>query len=111
MEVLWMQTEPITTTALLSYFNEERQKAWKAQTISTFLTRLVGKGLVISEHKGRGTEHHPAITPNEYDQLKAHNILKSMYKGSIKNFLVALYGDKKISAEDVAELNKWLTER
>lgn len=111
MEVLWTQVEPITTTALLTYFNEEKQKDWKSQTISTFLTRLAVKGLVISEHKGRGSIHYPAITPEEYDQLKAHSILKNMYKGSIKNFLVALYGDKKISTEDVAELKKWLSER
>ena len=111
MEVLWTQENPISTTALLDYFNNEKLKVWKAQTLATFLVRLVAKGLIISEHKGRGTVHSPAISLNEYDQLKASNVLNKMYKGSIKNFLAALYGDQKISNDEIAELKKWLSER
>ena len=111
MQYLWRRDSPIATADILSYFNNEKQKDWKTQTISTFLARLVTKGFVISEAKGRGTIHSAAITIREYDRLKAKSILKSMYKGSIKNFLVALYGDNKISNKELAELKQWLSER
>lgn len=111
MEFLWKQEEPIATTELLAYFNTERQKGWKIQTISTFLTRLAKKGLVFSKSRGRGTVHYPAITLEEYNRVKARNILEVMYDGSMKNFFVALYGDKKLSKDEISELKHWLSER
>lgn len=111
MKVLWEQEKPIYTADLLAYFNNERQKGWKTQTISTFLSRLVKKGLVKTEIKGRGTLHYPAISYEEYNSLKAQSILEVMYGGSIKNFFAALYGNKKLSNDEIAELKKWLSER
>lgn len=111
LEFLWSKAKPISTTDLLTYFNDERQKNWKTQTIATFLSRLAKKGLVKTEMKGRGTLHYPAVTFEEYNKLKAKNVLEVMYGGSIKNFFVALYGDKKLSKDDIADLKKWLSER
>ncbi len=111
MEVLWMSDMPIATVDLLNYFNKEKQKGWKLQTISTFLTRLSEKGFVKSNNEGRRTIHSPAITLKEYNQAKAKSILEVMYEGSIKNFFVALYGDKKISHDEIAELKQWLKEK
>ena len=111
MEYLWKQEEPISTVDLLTYFNQERQKEWKLQTLATFLSRLTEKGLLKSEVKGRGTVHQPAITFEEHNRYKAKNILEVLYEGSIKNFFAALYGDKKLSQEEIAELKKWLSER
>jgi predicted transcriptional regulator len=111
MEYLWKQKEPIQTVDLLAFFNQEREKNWKLQTLSTFISRLVDKGLIKSEVRGRGTVHQPAITFEEYNRLKAQNILEALYEGSIKNFFVALYGDKKLSKEEISELKQWLSER
>jgi BlaI family transcriptional regulator, penicillinase repressor len=111
MDVLWKQEVPIATVDLLAYFNNEKQKGWKLQTLATFLTRLSEKGMVISESKGRRTEHRAAVTYEEYNRTKAKSILEVMYEGSIKNFFVALYGDKKLSKEEIADLKQWLSER
>lgn len=111
MEVLWKLERPISTVDLLAYFNKEKKKGWKLQTISTFLSRLSEKGLVASTNQGRGSIHHPAVSYEEYNRVKAKNILEVMYEGSIKNFFVALYGDKKLSDEEIADLKQWLSER
>lgn len=111
MKFLWLQECPISTVALLAYFNKERQKGWKLQTISTFLSRLAKKGLIKSQNQGRSTLHFPAVTFEEYNERKARSILETMYGGSIRNFFVALYGDKKLSKEEIDDLKKWLSER
>lgn len=110
MEYLWEQGDAVLTVDLLAYFNKERNKGWKLQTISTFLSRMSDKGLLKSVIRGRGTAHQPVYTRKEYDQYKAKSILDTMYAGSLKNFFVALYGDKKLSKEDIAELKQWLSE-
>lgn len=111
MQYLWKQKEPVLTVDLLAYFNKERGKGWKLQTLATFLVRLTDKGFLKSEAKGRGTAHQPALTYEEYNQSKAKNILEAMYNGSIKNFFAALYGNTKLSQEEIAELKQWLSER
>ena len=111
MEYLWSQEEPIATVDLLAYFNSEKLKGWKLQTISTFLSRLVEKGMVNSVNTGRRTIHNPIVTLDEYNKLKAKNILELMYEGSIKNFFAALYGDKKLSKAEIDDLRQWLSER
>lgn len=111
MKFLWQQDKPISTVALLSYFNAEKKKGWKLQTISTFLSRLDKKGLLSSKNEGRGTVHYPAISYEEYNSKRAKNVLDVLYDGSIKNFFAALYGDKKLSREEIDELKQWLSER
>jgi BlaI family transcriptional regulator, penicillinase repressor len=111
MEYLWKRGEAVSTVDLLAYFNSERNKSWKLQTLSTFLARLSNKGFLKSETRGRGTAHQPAFSQEEYHRLKAKSILEIMYEGSIKNFFAALYGDKKLSKEEIAELKQWLSER
>lgn len=111
MQYLWTQEGPVTTVDILAYFNNERDKGWKLQTLATFLSRLNDKGLLISENKGRGTAHQPAVTLEAYNSMKAKNILEVMYEGSIKNFFAALYGNKKLSNEEIEELKQWISER
>lgn len=111
MEYLWEKGEAVLTVDLLTYFNQERGKGWKLQTISTFLSRMSDKGLLTSVIRGRGTAHQPVYTREEYNSYKAKSILENMYAGSLKNFFVALYGDKKLPKEDIAELKQWLSER
>lgn len=111
MEYLWEKGEPILTVDILAYFNNERQKGWKLQTLSTFLSRLTDKDLIKPENKGRGTIHHPVVTRDIYNSRKAKSILEVMYEGSIKNFFAALYGDKKLSNEEIEDLKQWLSER
>lgn len=111
MEVLWGLNAPIATADLLSYFANEREKKWKMQTLSTFLVRLAEKGLVTSTAKGRGLLYSPALTFEEYRQTEAKSLLDSLYAGSTKNFLSALYGNCKASNEEIEELKHWLAER
>ena len=46
MQVIWECDHPVTSSELLRIFAEEKGKQWKGQTISTFLSRLVDKGVL-----------------------------------------------------------------
>lgn len=111
MEVLWGTDHPLATTDLLDYFNKDGGKNWKSQTISTFLTRLSEKGFVAISSNGRGNLHSAVLSHAEYNKLEAQGILRSMYNGSIKNFIATLYSGDDVSNEEISELKKWLDER
>lgn len=111
MQIIWGFGCPITSAELLRYFAQRRGKVWKAQTVSTFLTRLVEKGVLLCERKGRVNTYAPRISPEEYRRMEAQSVLDRMYKGSVKNFLAALYDGKKLKKDELAELKKWFSER
>ena len=110
MKIIWSKDEAITSGELLEIFNN-KDKEWKTQTISTFLTRLVNKGLLTMERSERSNYYRARINFEEYKQNEAESILNKLYKGSIRNFLSALYGNKKVSKEDIDDLKDWFSKK
>lgn len=110
MQVIWKSTPPVTSKELLDFF-AERGKEWKAQTMSTFLSRLVDKGALSSVRDGRTNRYTPKISSKEYKLMETKGMLDGLYEGSVKNLLSALYDGDKLSNQDIAELKKWLSEK
>ncbi|MEK3731618.1 BlaI/MecI/CopY family transcriptional regulator [Paenibacillus sp. FSL M8-0334] len=108
MEVIWECEPPVTSTELLRIF-AGRGKAWKAQTISTFLSRLVDKGALEATRHGRTNMYTPLISPEDYKLAETKHVLDGLYQGSVKNLIAALYDGDKLSDEDVEELKQWFS--
>ena len=110
MKAIWACDHPITSNELLDTF-AQKGKEWKSQTISTFLSRLVDKGVLIATKQGRSNTYLPCISQEEYKLLETQNVLDGIYQGSVKNMIAALYDGDKLSDEDIAELKQWFSER
>lgn len=110
MEVIWECTPPVTSTELLALF-AQRGREWKAQTISTFLSRLVDKGALTATRDGRTNKYTPRISPEDYKLMEAQHVLDGLYQGSVKNLISALYDGEKLSDEDIAELKQWFSQK
>ncbi|HBZ09762.1 MAG TPA: BlaI/MecI/CopY family transcriptional regulator [Bacillus bacterium] len=110
MEVIWECTPPVTSTELLALF-AKRGREWKAQTISTFLSRLVDKGALTYTRHGRTNKYVPRISPEEYKLMETQHVLDGLYQGSVKNLISALYDGEKLSDEDIAELKQWFSQK
>ncbi|MCI1696019.1 BlaI/MecI/CopY family transcriptional regulator [Aneurinibacillus aneurinilyticus] len=108
MEVIWECDPPVTSTELLRIFTQ-RGKVWKAQTISTFLSRLVDKGVLEATRHGRTNKYVPRISPKDYKLAEAQHVLDGLYQGSVKNLIAALYDGDKLSDEDITELKQWFS--
>ncbi|EGG35824.1 BlaI/MecI/CopY family transcriptional regulator [Paenibacillus sp. HGF5] len=110
MEVIWESTPPVTSTELLALF-AQRGREWKAQTMSTFLSRLVDKGALTATRDGRTNKYTPRISPEDYKLMEAQHVLDGLYQGSVKNLISALYDGEKLSDEDIAELKQWFSQK
>lgn len=108
MDYLWECTDSKTLGELLEYFNQYRDKDWKSQTLSTFMTRLSEKGIVTWTVTGRTKHYYPLLTKEEFESEKAKGILDSMYNSSLKKFVATLYRGNKLSEDEVNELKEWL---
>lgn len=111
MQVIWECNHPVTSSELLRIFAQRKGKQWKGQTISTFLSRLVDKGVLEATRQGRANTYVPRLSPEEYKLWEAQSVLNELYQGSVKNFLSALYDGEKISKKEITELKQWFSEK
>lgn len=78
---------------------------WAANTVNTYLTRLVKKGFVSVEHKRTGNLYTPLVSREEYQAFDSRATLSQLY-GSPRNFVAALARDgiKKGELDDLRRL-------
>ena len=111
MDIIWNIDRKVTSSEILKIFNEGKGKKWSAQTISTFLTRIVDKGILKSDKEGRTNNYYYIVNKKEYESNQAENILNNLYEGSLKNFLSALYYEKDMTDEEYKEISEWFSKK
>lgn len=86
MKALW-ETGANTPRAAI----EERLSAfhWAANTVNTYLTRLVEKGFVSVQREGRSNFYTPLVDRETYLAFDSRSVLDRLY-GTPKNFVAAL---------------------
>lgn len=111
MEYFWSTGEKYTFGELMKYFNEEEKKNWKKQTLNTFLSRLIDKGLLDRKKEGTKAYYGAVLTKAEFRQNKARAILEECYEGKISHFIAALTGNTAITSMDEQELITHILEK
>ena len=104
-----------TEMEILQWLWEEDRKitsreTWKKQTLNTFLSRLLKKGLLETESIGNKFLYYPALSRQDYEQCKARDFLEKLYSGSIRNFVAALSGGERLNKKESDEIRELLDE-
>ena len=103
MKILWENGGKMTAAQVTAKLSDND---WTASTVSTFLQRLLKKGVVLCEKKGKTNLYFPGISQDKYDFEETENFIAKIYKGSAKSLVAALFENKKLSKDDVSELKK-----
>lgn len=103
MKILWESEEKMTVADVVSALCANE---WTPSTVSTFLQRLLKKGAVACDKKGKTNLYYPAIAQDDYTLCETESFLTKMYKGSVKNLVAAMYENKKLSSDDINDLKK-----
>ena len=105
MQQIWDLATPVTVAQILAIF--ESSKGWKTSTISTMLERIISKGFLQKEMKGKTNYYSVVATFEAYQRQEGKNIITSLYGGSVKNFIAAFAEDGGMTDKDVNELREW----
>ena len=81
---------------------------WAANTINTYLTRLVDKGFVSVLRSGKSNLYTPLVSREDYQAFDSRSVLSRLY-GSPRNFLAAL-AREGLERKDLDELRALLDE-
>ena len=68
MEIILSTGEHYCMQEILEIINTKYKKDWKAQTVSTFLARLVKKSYLTMKREGRTFFYYPTITLVQFQQ-------------------------------------------
>lgn len=96
-KIIW-EKAPISSGELVSIANEEF--GWKKSTTYTVLRKLCDKGLFVNENGVVSV----VMTMEEYHGKKSEEVVDEFFDGSLPAFIAAFANSKKISAEDVDEI-------
>ena len=101
MKVIWKAGVPINSTSISEAVKD---KGWKRTTISTFLARLVEKGALSAEKKGKLFYYTPLISARSYKKSQIKAMIKNLFDGSAGALAVSLFEDEKFTDKDLREL-------
>lgn len=101
MKVVWKANEPIGSAEIGKAVEE---KGWKRTTIATFLARLVEKGALSAERRGKAWYYTPVLTAKEYRKSQVTSLIKNLFDGSAQNLVASLFEEEEFSENDIQEL-------
>lgn len=109
MKVVWANEPPITTNMIMEQLGKDR--GWKAQTIITFMLRLVDRGFLRTEKNGKERTYFPLVSKEDYLEFETSSFMKHYHNNSVLDLVNTLYSGKALTDDDLDELLRWAKER
>lgn len=98
-DIIW-SNEPITTAELIKKC--QQQLNWKRTTTYTVLKRLSERGL-FQNSNGTVTS---LVSRNDYYAKQSESFIEETFDGSLPAFLAAFTSNKRLSQQDISQLQK-----
>lgn len=108
MRVIWT-TNPITSKEISEILKEK--KGWKLSTTKTLIGRLVKKGIITSEAKGRKYEYSPIVSQKESIEDMVEELLNQVCATKIGEIIKIILVNNELSLSDIEGLEKILQEK
>lgn len=107
MKLIW-KSNPITSVEIINLLSGRMM--WSAQTIKTFLTRLIKKEVIGFEKKGRVYYYYPLLSEEECIRSENESFLKKVYDGAL-NMLLTKFLEEELSLDQIEELERILKDK
>ena len=102
-DLIW-NNEPLSSRELVALC--EKELNWKKSTTYTILRRLCERG-IFRNKDGVVTS---LITKTEFHSLQSEEFVEETFNGSFPQFLAAFTKRKKLSEQDIEELQRFIDE-
>ena len=85
-------------------------RGWAQPAVITAMNRLVDKGFLTCEKRGRSSWYSPLISEGDYKAAEGRGLLDRLYGSSLPNMVAALYDGRAIGEKDLEDLRRYLDE-
>lgn len=108
MRVVWT-SHPITSKEIFEILQDKTD--WKLPTAKTLIGRLVKKGMLTTETKGRKYEYSPAVTEKESMKEATDALLQQVCSTKVGQTIELMLENSVLSQEDLASLEQLIVEK
>lgn len=107
MKIIWHEKEPVSTGEIKALTDN----VWTQQTIQSLVNRLISKKFLEKHKRGREYIYTPLIAEKDYIDYESAEFLKKMHGNSVTNLMRALLDTRKISDNDIQELEEMFRQK
>ena len=108
MNVVW-ERSPVTANQVVRALNGRTD--WKPKTIHTLLRRLVQKGALEAEKKGREHVFHALVDAQHCRHAASRSFLQRLFDGEVAPFLATLLEHESLTRAEIEELKRILDQK
>ncbi len=108
MKTLW-KTNPLTSEEIIDTLS--LKMSWSKQTIKTFITRLIKKGVIGFKKDGRIYNYYPLISERDCMKFENKSFIKKVYDGALNILFSSFLEEENLSIDEIEELEKILKEK
>lgn len=102
-DIIW-QNEPLSSRELVEKAKAELD--WNKSTTYTILRRLCERGIFVNE----GGTVKSILSRNDFYAVQSEQFVEETFEGSLPAFIAAFTKRKKLSAEEIAEIQRMIDE-
>lgn len=106
MRLVWDQA-PVSTNEITERLVQSTD--WSPKTIQTLIRRLVTKGALTYEKKGRVFVYTPAVDEDEYLKANSSSFVEHYFNGDITALVSSYLESEAISESDIESLRDMLS--
>lgn len=106
MKIIWDFQKPVSSTDIMAEL--QGKKTWGVTTVLNLLSRLIERGFLVSERKGRFNWYSPLVDEKAYLENESKSILEKLYGNSIKSFVASLYEGRSLTKDDLQDLRDFI---
>lgn len=107
MKVIWNDS-PKTLQDILSGLTGSN---WSTTTIQTYLARLVKKGVLTTQRKGKGYLYYPAVSEKECQLAESQTFLSRVYDGSLSRMVSGFVKSGSLTDQELKSLKQLIEEQ
>ena len=106
MLAVWEAGEPVPS----SYVQEKLRgrRDWALPSILTSLSRLVDKGFLSCQKRGKSNWYHPLVSEKDYKAAEGRGLIDRLYGGSFTGMVASRCDGRAIDEDDLAQLRRYL---
>jgi BlaI family penicillinase repressor len=107
MEALWRRS-PLSAEDIAAEVRPGQD--WSEATVKTLINRLLKKGVLNAQPDGRRYLYRPLVARAAYVAAESQGLLDRLFEGRLAPLVSHFSQDRKLSAEDIAELKRLIAE-
>lgn len=108
MKTVWDAEEELSLMEVMARVNDKYNKAWKPQTVSTFLARLVKKGYLKHYRQGRVFFYQVLVPLEVYKGQLTSDYVAFWNHDNADEFLCALTEERALRKDEMERIQKMI---